>query len=106
MGEPLAERSYGGDCIIYDPEVPDNPWHNVYDKFDAFVPTHFIGTVLNIVERKCFMKSNQAISQIEFFGLFYFRLVVENFGSQRLVVMHNYISHVRNSGIYTGTSAT
>jgi len=46
LGEPLAERSYGGDCIIYDPDVPDNPWHNVYDKFDAFVPTHFIGILV------------------------------------------------------------
>ena len=43
LGEPLAERSYGGSCIIYDETVPENPWHNVIDKFDAFVPTHFFG---------------------------------------------------------------
>ncbi|XP_032787452.2 phosphatidylserine synthase 2 [Daphnia magna] len=43
LGEPLAERSYGGSCVIYDETVPENPWHNVLDKFDAFVPTHFFG---------------------------------------------------------------
>lgn len=43
LGEPLAERSYGGSCVIYDESMPDNPWHNVIDKFDAFVPTHFFG---------------------------------------------------------------
>ena len=43
LGEPLAERSYGGSCVIYDETMPENPWHNVIDKFDAFVPTHFFG---------------------------------------------------------------
>lgn len=43
LGEPLAEKSYGGSCIIYDTSVPDNPWHNVLDKFDVFVPTHLFG---------------------------------------------------------------
>jgi len=43
LGEPLAEKSYGGSCLIYDREEPGNPWHNVWDKFDAFVPTHFFG---------------------------------------------------------------
>ena len=42
----MAEKSYGGSCIIYDHENPDNPWHNVWDKFDAFVPTHFFGVLM------------------------------------------------------------
>jgi hypothetical protein len=25
--------------------MPENPWHNVIDKFDAFVPTHFFGNI-------------------------------------------------------------
>ncbi|XP_065585126.1 phosphatidylserine synthase 2-like [Artemia franciscana] len=41
LGEELEEKSYGGSCLIYDPSVPDDPWHNIWDKFDAFVPTHF-----------------------------------------------------------------
>ena len=45
LGEPLAERSYGGSCVIYDDAMPENPWHNVIDKFDAFVPTHFFGNI-------------------------------------------------------------
>lgn len=43
LGEPLAERSYGGNCLIYDADKPDDPWHNVWDKMDPFVPTHFFG---------------------------------------------------------------
>ncbi|KAK2703665.1 phosphatidylserine synthase 2-like [Artemia franciscana] len=43
LGEELEEKSYGGSCLIYDPSVPDDPWHNIWDKFDAFVPTHFFG---------------------------------------------------------------
>ena len=43
LGEPLEERSYGGSCMLYDEDTPENPWHNVIDKFDAFVPTHFFG---------------------------------------------------------------
>ena len=27
LGKPLPERSYGGNCRIYDPDVPDNPFH-------------------------------------------------------------------------------
>lgn len=42
LGKPLPEKSYGGDCIIYDPSKPD-PWHNLWDKMDGFVPTHFFG---------------------------------------------------------------
>jgi phosphatidylserine synthase 2 len=43
LGEPLAEKSYGGNCLIYDEKVPEDPWHNLWDKMDAFVPTHFLG---------------------------------------------------------------
>lgn len=43
LGKPLAERDYGGNCLIYDPDVPEDPWHNFWDKLDIFVPTHFIG---------------------------------------------------------------
>ena len=27
LGKPLPEKSYGGNCRIYDPDVPDNPFH-------------------------------------------------------------------------------
>jgi len=43
LGEPLEERSYGGNCKLYDEDTPENPWHNILDKFDVFVPTHFFG---------------------------------------------------------------
>lgn len=43
LGKPLAERNYGGDCLIYDANMPQDPFHNVWDKMDIFVPTHFIG---------------------------------------------------------------
>ena len=29
LGEPLPEKDYGGNCLIYDPDKPDNPFHNV-----------------------------------------------------------------------------
>ena len=45
LGEPLEERSYGGSCMLYDEDSPESPWHNVVDKFDAFVPTHFFGNI-------------------------------------------------------------
>lgn len=37
------EKDYGGNCRIYDHEKPDDPFHNVKDKIDIFVPTHFFG---------------------------------------------------------------
>lgn len=27
LGKPLPEKSYGGNCLIYDPSN-DDPWHN------------------------------------------------------------------------------
>ncbi|XP_063236909.1 phosphatidylserine synthase 2-like isoform X2 [Bacillus rossius redtenbacheri] len=49
LGEPLEEKSYGGNCRIYDHESPDDPFHNVWDKLDLFVPTHFIGWWLKTI---------------------------------------------------------
>ncbi|XP_057317455.1 phosphatidylserine synthase 2-like [Hydractinia symbiolongicarpus] len=43
LGKDLPEHDYGGNCLIYDKNNTENPWHNVWDKFDAFVPAHFIG---------------------------------------------------------------
>ncbi|CAK9303142.1 unnamed protein product [Gordionus sp. m RMFG-2023] len=44
LGVPLPEKSYGGDCKIYDPiGNPADPFYNLKDKLDEFVPTHFIG---------------------------------------------------------------
>ncbi|CAN0424427.1 unnamed protein product [Lampetra fluviatilis] len=43
LGVPLPERDYGGNCLIYDPENEEDPWHNIWDKLDGFVPAHFIG---------------------------------------------------------------
>ncbi|ODM87815.1 Phosphatidylserine synthase 2 [Orchesella cincta] len=43
LGTLLEEKSYGGNCFIYDPTAPGDPWHNVVDKFDLFVPLHFFG---------------------------------------------------------------
>ncbi|XP_060556439.1 phosphatidylserine synthase 2-like [Ruditapes philippinarum] len=42
LGKPLPEKSYGGNCLIYDPSNED-PWINFKDKMDGFVPTHFFG---------------------------------------------------------------
>jgi len=30
LGVPIEEQDYGGGCLIYDPDVPDNPYHNVW----------------------------------------------------------------------------
>lgn len=30
LGRPLSEKDYGGNCLIYDPDVPENPYHNVW----------------------------------------------------------------------------
>lgn len=43
LGKSLPEKSYGGNCLIYDPSVPEDPFHNLKDKMDGFVPTHFLG---------------------------------------------------------------
>ncbi|CAH1786738.1 unnamed protein product [Owenia fusiformis] len=43
LGKPLMEKSFGGNCKLYDSDVPDNPFHNIWDKMDGFVPTHFFG---------------------------------------------------------------
>ncbi|XP_076450814.1 phosphatidylserine synthase 2-like [Babylonia areolata] len=42
LGKELPEKDYGGNCLIYDANHT-NPWHNVEDKMDGFVPTHFFG---------------------------------------------------------------
>ncbi|KAK3103672.1 hypothetical protein FSP39_020900 [Pinctada imbricata] len=42
LGVPLPEKAYGGNCLLYDPNATD-PFHNIWDKFDGFVPTHFFG---------------------------------------------------------------
>ena len=43
LGEPMQEKDYGGNCLLYDPDVPDDPYHNIFDKMDLFVPLHLIG---------------------------------------------------------------
>nr|XP_027237715.1 phosphatidylserine synthase 2-like [Penaeus vannamei] len=43
LGEPLEEKDYGGNCLLYDPEHTDDPYHNIKDKLDLFVPLHFFG---------------------------------------------------------------
>ena len=48
LGVPLPEKDYGGNCRIYDPDVPRDPFHNFWDKMDGFVPHHFIGWWLKV----------------------------------------------------------
>ncbi|XP_052801197.1 phosphatidylserine synthase 2-like [Mya arenaria] len=43
LGVPLPEKDYGGNCLIYDADKPEDPWHNFWDKMDGFVATHFFG---------------------------------------------------------------
>ncbi|KAG7278653.1 hypothetical protein CRUP_031948 [Coryphaenoides rupestris] len=43
LGVPLPERDYGGNCLLYDPGNSTDPFHNVWDKMDGFVPAHFLG---------------------------------------------------------------
>jgi phosphatidylserine synthase 2 len=43
LGEPIPEKAYGGNCLIYDPSKPDDPYHNIRQKFDVFVPAHLFG---------------------------------------------------------------
>lgn len=42
LGKPMPEKSYGGNCLLYDTDNTD-PFHNIWDKLDGFVPTHFFG---------------------------------------------------------------
>ncbi|XP_055335120.1 phosphatidylserine synthase 2-like [Paramacrobiotus metropolitanus] len=42
LGEVLPEKDYGGNCKLYDENHTD-PYHNIWDKMDGFVPTHFFG---------------------------------------------------------------
>ena len=43
LGVELEEKEYGGNCLIYDEGVPSDPFHNIWDKMDGFVITHFLG---------------------------------------------------------------
>ncbi|CAL4090845.1 unnamed protein product, partial [Meganyctiphanes norvegica] len=43
LGEPLTEKSYGGNCLLYDADTPEDPYHNIWDKMDLFVPLHLFG---------------------------------------------------------------
>ncbi|KAG0729685.1 Phosphatidylserine synthase 2 [Chionoecetes opilio] len=39
----MEEKDYGGSCLLQDHERPDDPYHNIKDKLDLFVPLHFFG---------------------------------------------------------------
>ncbi|KAI6658523.1 Phosphatidylserine synthase 2-like [Oopsacas minuta] len=43
LGRPLPERTYAEDCRLYVPENVENPYFNMFDKMDVFVPCHFFG---------------------------------------------------------------
>jgi len=43
LGEETPEKDYGGNCLIYDPDNPEDPWHNVKDKVDIFIVAHLMG---------------------------------------------------------------
>ena len=43
LGEPIPEKDYGGNCRIYDWERPEDPFHNVNEKFDVFIFAHSFG---------------------------------------------------------------
>jgi len=43
LGEPIPEKDYGGNCRIYDWEQPENPFHNIKEKFDVFIFAHSFG---------------------------------------------------------------
>lgn len=49
LGVKLDEQDYGGNCLIYDPAMPENPYHNFMDKMDGFVTTHFFGWWLKVI---------------------------------------------------------
>jgi phosphatidylserine synthase 2 len=48
LGTPLPDKDYGGNCLIYDANEPNDPFHNFWDKMDGFVVTHFIGWWLKV----------------------------------------------------------
>ena len=43
LGEPIPEKDYGGNCRMYDWEKPDDPFHNINEKFDVFIFAHSFG---------------------------------------------------------------
>ncbi len=43
LGVPIPERDYGGNCRIYDHEMPSDPYHNLKNKVDVFVFAHLFG---------------------------------------------------------------
>ena len=43
LGEPIPEKDYGGNCRIYDYDVPHDPYHNLKDKMDIFIFAHAVG---------------------------------------------------------------
>jgi len=43
LNKPLDFRAYGGSCTVWDPDHPDGPFHNVFDKLDGFVIAHILG---------------------------------------------------------------
>nr|XP_045618708.1 phosphatidylserine synthase 2-like isoform X1 [Procambarus clarkii] len=43
LGKPMEEKDYGGNCRLYDDDNPEDPYHNIWDKLDLFVPLHFFG---------------------------------------------------------------
>lgn len=53
LGKPLPEKDYGGNCLIYDANKPEDPWHNVWDKMDGFVVVHFFGWWLKVRTCMC-----------------------------------------------------
>ena len=30
LGKPLPEKDYGGNCLLYDPDKPEDPFHNFW----------------------------------------------------------------------------
>ncbi len=43
MGEPIPEKDYGGNCLVYDESTPEDPYHNLWDKVDVFIFAHLFG---------------------------------------------------------------
>jgi phosphatidylserine synthase 2 len=43
LGEPIPERTYSENCLIYDASMPSNPFHNLWDKVDVFIFAHLFG---------------------------------------------------------------
>lgn len=53
LGKPLPERTYAEDCRVYTPEHPDGALANIVDKMDIFVPAHFLGWYIKVIEEHC-----------------------------------------------------